>query len=202
MKNFDPTISLGLDYSYEEPGFCVSQKIGDKEVILHVSRMNFAELQRKGKEKDKHFKIDVKKKRQMITDWIRALWKKYRFTVVIVERIRTFSHGHLSVPAIIAFAELILTVVNATINIDQDVAYVPVFSVDTRVWRKRMVGSAQAPKGTDPKAATLAWAKQFITSLLLEKRRWLQITHNEADAIGLSLFARHVEAEQFLKEEE
>jgi hypothetical protein len=137
----------------------------------------------------------------MITEWIQALWRKYRFTIVIVERIRTFSHGHLSVPAIIAFAELILTIVNATIGIDDACPYVPVYSVDTRVWKKRMIGSANAKAG-DPKADTLKWAKQFITTLLLEKRKWIQITHNEADAIALSLFARHPDAKVMTKEEE
>jgi len=177
----DNTISLGIDYSYEEIGFCITQD----NKILHVSCLNFKKI-----EKKKKVKITKHLKRLMITKYIQKLYNDYTFTCVIVEQIRVFSRGFLSLPAIIAFAQLILTIYNATYP-------VPVYSVDTRVWKKRMNGSAKAQKED-----TVKWAKQFMTIEIMTKRLWKELTHNEADSIALSLFARHSDATQFLKEEE
>lgn len=181
IKTIDNTISLGIDYSYEEIGFSVSKD----NTILHVSCLNFKEI-----EKKKKVKLTKHLKRLMIAAYIKKIYKDYQFTCVIVEQIRVFSRGFLSLPAIIAFSQLILTIYNAVYPI-------PVFSVDTRVWKKRMTGSAKTQK-----AETVDWARQYMTYTLQEKRNWKQLTHNEADAIALSLFARHVDAKQFLKEEE
>lgn len=197
-KSIDARISLGIDYSYEEPGFCVSTKNAQgEEIVLHVSCLNFKKLQEKGKERDKTFTITKDMKRELIDLHIKRLYQKYKFTIIVVERIRTFSHGHLSVPAIIAFAELILTIINATKNIDKKIKRIPVYSVDTRSWKKRMNGSAKAQK-----ADTIKWAMQFMTIELMQKRDFRELTDNEADAIAQSMVARHADAEIILEEEE
>lgn len=196
LTNFDPTISLGIDYAYGEIGFCISTKVDDKEKVLHVSCINFSDLEKELQQKRKVKKRPILKKQQkrdIIAYRVQEIINKYHPTCVVVELIRLFSKGHISLHAIIAFTQIILTIRNA-------VRPIPVFEVDTRVWKKRMLGSATS-KTNDPKAEVLEWAKQFMTIELLEARNLKQLTHNEADAIAISMFARHTEAPEFLKEE-
>lgn len=199
---FDPSISLGIDYSYEEPGFCISKRNEQgKEIVLHVSCINFLELEKERQKitkSKKRIPFTKDEKREMIAEWIHRLYKEYRFTIVVVERIRLFSNGFISKRGIVAFAELILTIKNACKNIEGKKT-IPVYTVDTRSWKSRMIGLTKEKK-KDPKAATIKWAMQFMTLELLEKRNGKVFTDNEADAIAQSMIARHIEAQVILQE--
>lgn len=174
------TVTLGIDYSYEETGFAVSH---DNEVIV-ISCLNFKSI-----EKKIHRKLTKKEKRSLIVQKARRYIEAYDVTCIVCEQIRLFSRGFISITAIIAFARIIGSLI--------DTCIIPIYSVDTRVWKKRIHGSAKAQKSD-----TIAWAKKLLTIEIQEKRAWKQLTDNEADATALSLFAYHPEASKFLKEEE
>lgn len=185
--HFDTKVILGIDYSYEETGYAI---VKDGE-LCEVGRLNFGLI-------EKRFlcKLDHQDRRKLLHMQILRLHKEYGITCVILERVRQFSRGFISLPAIAAFSELIVVVIDSfhkNIGMPQTVL---VLSVDVRVWKKRIHAHANAKKNE-----TIEWARQRLTLPVAEKRKWRNLTDNEADAIALAFFALHQDASELVKVE-
>jgi|SRR5579859_7723453 len=179
---FDTTIVLGIDYSYKEVGLAILYK-GSVE---YVDRINFQLIEAKN-----NVKLRKKHRRAILRKKVDSLVNAYHVTAIIVERIRLFSRGFVSMPTIIALGELIAAIIDAVPDA------LPVFSTETRVWKKRIHGNASAQKQD-----TVKWAQQHMTISLFMQRGERSFTHNEADALALAFFAYHADAPRFLKREE
>ena len=128
---------IGIDQSYTRTGISVA---GDGK-ILKVGYISFepsechSEKRKKVKDKlTKIIKINKSKASQM---------------VIIVERIRQFSGGNLSMDYIKSTGALIGCIVDTASEFD-----IPVYSADTRSWKSQVVGTS-VPKANkynvDPK---------------------------------------------------
>lgn len=148
-------IVIGIDQSYTRTGL----SLGADGRLLKVSSTNFRGCKIKS-QKRLHLA-------DLLTRIIEANQHKASEVVILCERIRTFSHSNkdqnedgnngmfISTNYIKATGALIATIV--------DTAYkygIPVYSVDTRAWKSKIVGTSKKIKG-NPKLATV----RHITNL-------------------------------------
>ena len=118
-------IILALDQSYAATGMVV---ISDKsilfsETIRFLKEANFA-------------------KREKLRQTIKKLVKQFSPELIIVERVRLFSYNHVSLIVIRRLSELVALVVDSA----QVGNSIPVKSVDTRSWKKAILGRASAQR--------------------------------------------------------
>jgi len=196
-------IAIGIDESYTRTGISIA---ADGE-LLKVSGTSF---------RGASCKSD---KRKQLVDILHKLLGKAQpqaeEVVIICERIRTFSQGHqkakgkegevespasfLNMNYINATGALIATIVDVahTYNID-------VFSVDTRSWKARVVGTSKA-QGKDKKLATLKYVVKlgFRDSIKsVNKNGKVKWDDDAADSACIALYAFLPPAAQTLKKEE
>lgn len=135
---------IGIDQSYTRTGISIA---GDNK-ILKVSHISFepseCHSQKRKKVKDK------------LTQIIKLNQSKASQLVIIVERIRQFSSGTLSLDYIKSTGALIGCIVDTAAEFG-----VPVYSADTRSWKSQVVGTS-VPKANkynvDPKKwPTIEW---------------------------------------------
>lgn len=115
-------IVLSVDQSYKRCGFAV---VEDGKPLLCTS-VNLVK------------KKSRKEKRAIVSHTVVTLVNKFAPDYVMVERVRTFSHGIISTNTIIALGTLVATVVDASMQ--------PVYSCDTRSWKAAVLGHASASK--------------------------------------------------------
>lgn len=155
---------LSIDYSYAECGFAIFRN-GELE---RVFRLNF-----KITEQKLGFKLKKKHKRMLLRERL----KDINVDIIVLERVRTFSGGFISTAAIIALGELVVTIIDAV--------EIPVYSIDTRSWKKAFLGTSKS--GSDKKTATILKAQTLLTHTIREKRKFRALTDNEADAVGIGV---------------
>lgn len=135
---------IGIDQSYTRTGISIA---GDNK-LLKVSHISFepseCHSQKRKKVKDK------------LTQIIKLNQSKASQLVIIVERIRQFSGGTLSMDYIKSTGALIGCIVDTAAEYG-----VPVYSVDTRAWKSAVVGTS-VPRANsynvDPKKwPTIEW---------------------------------------------
>jgi len=141
-------IVIGIDESYKRTGISIA---ADGK-LLKVTSISFRSSD---KPSDKRKKIS-----NIIHQIISKNVSKSNEMVIIVERVRTFSQGFLSTNYIKATAALIATIVDTAYKFD-----IEVYSVDTRSWKAKIVGTSK-PKITkgnnkDTKAPTLEYVKKL-----------------------------------------
>ncbi len=78
-------------------------------------------------------------KRRNMRRLVKRLTKFYKPDFVTVERIRMFSGGNVSMAVIMSLGALTLTVVDAAWPLET-------YSIDTRSWKSKILGSAKASK--------------------------------------------------------
>lgn len=109
-------------------------------------------------------------KRIFLSRLLKSLVMYNDVDIVLVERARTFSgsgQGHfISTRTIKAFGTMISTIVDAVFPL-------PVYSVDTRSWKSKVLGSASASKDD---------AVKFV------KKFGFEIDHDGADALCMALY--------------
>lgn len=128
---------IGIDQSYTRTGISIA---GDGR-LLKVGYIPFEPSECHSEKR--------KKVRGILTQIIKLNKPKAKQMVVIVERIRQFSSGTLSMDYIKSTGALIGCIVDTANEFD-----VPVFSADTRSWKSQVVGTS-VPKSNsfnvDPK---------------------------------------------------
>lgn len=162
---------LGIDQSYTRTGFAIAES----GKVIRCGSYNFKGLKTKTEKRNKI--------RQIVENAI----LKYNPELIIVERVRLRSQGFLNFGYIMSTAALISVIV--------DVAYaysVKVYSVDTRAWKSKILGSSKAKPGQTQKEATM---QHFI-------KLGLDIKDDDmADACGIALYPFIPKKLQRLKEE-
>ena len=138
---------IGIDESYKRTGISIA---ADGQ-LLKVTSIPFRSSDCPS--------VKRKKLSNIIYQIISKNVSKSHEMFIIVERIRTFSQGFLSTNYIKATAALIATIVDTAYEFN-----VPVYSVDTRSWKAKIVGTSK-PKGKgknkDTKAPTLEYIKKL-----------------------------------------
>lgn len=128
---------IGIDQSYTRTGISIA---GDGK-LLKVSYIPFQPSECHSEKR--------KKVKGILTNIIKVNQSKASKMVVIVERIRQFSEGNLSMDYIKSTGALIGCIVDTASEFG-----VPVFSADTRSWKSQVVGTS-VPKSNkfyvDPK---------------------------------------------------
>lgn len=154
-------VVIGIDQSYTRLGMAVLEASegfrGDTVTVLQVGsyRMNG---QRSGV-------------RKWLAGHMRECVSRYQPDFVCVERVRLFSGklAFISLPVILSLHSLIVTIIDA--------AYpTPVFSVDTRAWKKYALDNPNANKED---------AVEFCKRMGIRK----ELDHDAADAFCLALYA-------------
>ena len=141
---------LGIDPSYKRTGLAI---IEDKD-LLYSTSVTF--------EKNK----TKKDKREILRQTIKRIESRFLPDKIIVERTRLFSRGFISAKVIIALGSLISTIIDAT---DLDV-----YSVDSRSFKSKVIGSASCHK-----IDVIDWVK-FIFHI--------DVDEDQADAIAIAYY--------------
>ena len=154
---------LGIDESYTRTGLAVVQNIDSAETLLHADSLDF-----------KHIKTKTEK-RFLVKKTVRQLIEAYEPKIVICEKIRTFSQGFISKSYMSATGALIATIVDICFKYD-----IPVYSVDTRSWKSKVVGTSKH-KTKNKKLETMEFVKAKFG---------FDVNNNDdmADAICIALY--------------
>lgn len=189
-------VVIGFDQSYEDTGYAVC--VGG--VVKSVSSISFDECSNNTEKRNTV--------RNKVFDMLEKLNNKGMQSndiVIIVERIRQFSGGFISMPYIKSTAALIATIVDA--------AYmhgIKVYSVDTRAWKKCILGSSKSTvklPGAKPnkelailKAIELGFEDKISYTITSGKRKGMKMYNdNKADAICISLVPNNIDDYKKLK---
>lgn len=131
-------VIIGIDESYTRTGITVLE---DKK-LLKMYSVNFDGCKNN---------YDKRKAlRSVLESILNRLLRKYKPIEIksIIERIRTFSGGHMSSQYLITTGGLIVTILDVFLEHD-----IKVYSVDTRAWKSAVVGTSKPlenPYGINP----------------------------------------------------
>lgn len=122
-------IVIGIDESYTRTGIVVLKHMR-KPVIMES-------IDFKGCKNNNEKRKELKRVLSSILD---GLFKDYKPEEIkcIIERIRTFSGGHLSTQYLITTGSLVATIIDVFSEYD-----IPVMSVDTKAWKNAIVGDTK-----------------------------------------------------------
>lgn len=130
-------IIIGIDESYKRTGISV---VADGK----IKSINSIDLQKTKTNTEKRNLIKTK-----LSALIQKLKPKAKQIIIIVERIRLHSAGFLSMDFIKSIGALNAVVIDTAFEFD-----IPVYSVDTRAWKSKIIGTAKPKENNlfvDPK---------------------------------------------------
>ena len=139
---------LGIDQSYTRFGIAIARG----GVLMNAESMAMS------------FKNKTVKRiafRAMVEAWTQL----YEPDIVVVERVRMFSQSFVSTATIIALGGLVAVAMDAVYPI-------PVYSVDTRNWKSKVLGTAKASKED---------------AVVFVKKLGFDVDHDAADAACMAL---------------
>lgn len=196
-------IVIGIDQSYTNTGIsiCADGK------LLRVTSNSFKGLKTRSEKRNEI--------RRVITGLLKQTQKRAHQTIIICERIRTFSNfGNKRKGFAKGEAQGLnpnyLKMTGALVATIVDVAsefYVPVYSVDTRAWKSKIVGSSKAKKtkkGRDAKSETVLFIQNMGFDLFIRtNRNGVDLFDDDAaDSACIALYGFIPEKSQNLKLEE
>jgi len=179
-------ISVGIDQSYTRSGISISAD----GVLKKVTSIPFKGCTTKT---DKRREIA-----QVLHKVLTSSRQTSTRTVIIVERIRTFSgkDAFLSMNYIKATAALIAVIVDVAAGYD-----VPVFSVDTRAWKSKIVGTSKGSKESN-KLKTIKHVKRLGFDVSSKNKKGNIVYDDDAaDSACISLYAFLPKSTRMLKRE-
>lgn len=142
-------VVIGIDESYTRTGITV---LCDKKLIKMYS-IDFS-----GCKNNYNKRIDLRDVLESILDELLREYKPIEIKCII-ERIRTFSGGHMSSQYLITTGGLIVTILDVFLGYD-----IKVYSVETRAWKSAIVGTYKPKEnshGINPnKYPTILYLKQ------------------------------------------
>lgn len=130
-------IIIGIDESYKRTGISI---VADGK-IKSINSIDFQKIKTNSEKR--------KILRQKLNELIIKLKSRAKEIIIIVERIRLHSAGFISEDYIKSIGALIAVIVDTAYNYN-----VPVYSVDTRAWKSKIVGTTKAEENNlyvDPK---------------------------------------------------
>lgn len=184
-------MSIGIDQSYKRTGISIAAD----GVLLKVSSIDLSGYESRSEAR--------KALRRLLVRILEKNALKSLRTVCIVERVRQFSHGFISMPYITGWGALTAVIVDVCADFG-----IPVYSVDTRCWKAQVIGTSK-PKANrygvpDEKYPCVEWvrSKGFEGAILerVEGRRTkgtfiasdgVRMAYNDdaADSAGIAMFA-------------
>ena len=165
-------IVVGIDESYTETGIAI---IADGKLI-HAYGIKFKKCKNK-----------IEKRNMLKSELIKIFNKiqgKSKSIVVIIERIRTFSNNKLRPAYLISTGGLYATIADTSYSYGYEV-----YTVDTRAWKSKVVGTCK--HDGDPKLPTInfiilkGWEKYIK---YMNKKGIVGYNDNIADAICIGLY--------------
>ncbi len=182
-------IVIGVDQSYKNTGISIA---ADGE-LKKVTSIRMEKLKNNSKKREKL--------RATLEKVIKANKGKSDELILIFERIRLQSKGFININYIKSMGALDSIMIDVCDNHE-----IPVYSVDTRSWKSRVVGTSKPMKNDygvpDEKYPTIVFVKDkgFEESILIEitgrklkgtferdGKRW-QYNDDAADSAGISLY--------------
>lgn len=118
-----PHCVIAFDQSYQRTGVCVMK---NRSELIYSNALEFKNCK------------TPKEKRASLRTVVEALCAKFSPDFIIVERVRMYSQGFVSMKTIISLSSLITAIVDAS--------PVPVYSVDTKAWKRRVLGDTKMRK--------------------------------------------------------
>ena len=115
------------------------------------------------------------------------MYSKYGIDILIFESIRLFTYDRIQLPTILSLCRVQTTIINQCSD------KFPIYSVDVRSWKSRVLGSANSDKH-----ASIALVRHRFPQVNLidaiehprKKEVELQLNHDLADSICISLCLR------------
>lgn len=122
-------VVIGIDESYTRTGIAVLKHMREPVIMESV---NF-----KGCKNNTEKRMEIKR---VLSSIIEGLLNDYKLGEIkcIIERIRTFSGGHMSTQYLITTGSLVATVIDVFMSYG-----IPVYSVDTRSWKGQIIGNTK-----------------------------------------------------------
>ena len=196
-----PKCIIGIDQSYKNTGISVASQKG----LEYISSIQLYKLTSNAEKRS-----EVASR---LSDVIEQYSKNYTIEKVIVERIRLQSQGFINIDYIKSIGALNATIVDTANKYD-----IPVYSVDTRAWKSKIVGTCKPKEnkyGVDPhKWPTLLFVKSlgFTSDILVPtgkkktgiieiKGKKYAFNDDAADSACIALYGFLPESKQNLKEE-
>lgn len=176
-------IVIGIDQSYTKTGISIA--INNK--LIKVSSIDFVGCKNNS---DKRNLIRCK-----LTHILKKVSQMGHEGLIICERIRTFSGGFLSTDYIKSTGALIATMVDVAYEFD-----IPVYSVDTRSWKSKIIGSSKADKSGNKKGPTIKFVEQLGFDVSFKtKRGKIKYNDDAADSACIALYGFLPKSKQTLK---
>lgn len=183
-------MSIGIDQSYKRTGISIAAD----GVLLKVSSIDLSAYESRSEAR--------KALRRLLVHILEKNASKSLRTVCIVERVRQFSQGFISMPYITGWGALTSVIVDVCADFG-----IPVYSVDTRCWKAQVIGTSK-PKANkygvpDEKYPCVEWvcSNGFEGAILehVEGRRTkgtfiasdgVRMAYNDdaADSAGIAMF--------------
>lgn len=148
---------IGIDQSYKRTGISVS---ADGK-LLRVTSVDLSKLKSKTEKR--------RKLKAALERCIPAVSEKADSTIILIERVRTFSDGFLSMPYVKSMGALNSVVVDVAFDLG-----IEVMNVDTRAWKAAVIGTSKPEQNRygvpDKKWPTVRWccSKGFRKQLMHE----------------------------------
>lgn len=203
-------IVIGIDQSYTRTGITVLENRN----IFCVASVNY---KNSGNNSEK--RLELKNVlNEIVCSVVRSTKVNVKDIKVIVERIRTFSGGHMSSQYLISTGALIATIIDTLYKYE-----IPVYSVDTKAWKNAIVGDTKPMKnkyGINPnKYKTILYlrskgllkhivepytgrGKQGVINIKINgKKTPCKINDDLADSYCIAMYGFLPEHKQKLKEE-
>lgn len=170
-----PSYVLGVDQSTTKIGFAVVKK---GEVVSATT----VDLSKLGAHTQR---------RMAVAQMVKSYLEKYPIRIVVVERVRLFTHNRIAANTIMLLAAMTSTIVDAAFVTYRyktnkygirslEKSSIPVYSVDTRAWKNEILGSPKATKEDAVKFADRFRHPTVIAAMPMD--------HNAADAICLAFY--------------
>ena len=150
-------VCIGIDQSYKRTGISVS---ADGK-LLRVTSVDLSRLKSKTEKR--------RKLKAVLERCIPAVSEKADSTIILIERVRTFSDGFLSTPYVKSMGALNSIIVDVAFDLD-----IEVMNVDTRAWKAAVIGTSKPEQNRygvpDKKWPTVRWccSKGFRKQLMHE----------------------------------
>lgn len=192
-------ICIGLDQSYTDTGVAVVRK----GKLMAATDIPLFSMVRRGKHANTRKRNLFRKRLTEILEKVLARKSETERLIVLFERTRLFSGGHVSPDYIYETGAL------NSIIVDTCFLYgLKSFSVDTKVWKKGFCGTSKPeenPYGADPKkwpvikkCIELGYENKILTEAPAKKRKGVFVREgirmmyndNIADSIGIAFYGQ------------
>lgn len=161
-----PVKIVAIDQSYSRLGYCVMTKYE----VLEINSVDMRKLK------------NPTQKRNCVKQLVSIMVRKYEPNAILIERVRIFQGGYISAKTAGMLSAMSATIVDAAYMFTFRRKPTPVFSIDTRAWKKAVLGNPNASKQD-----AVDWARSQIGEIS-ENIFGVVINHDAADAYCIGRF--------------